>query len=462
MARVVVWTCVLVFFAQFFSCTCREKGTCEKDSHCEGAQVCFEGKCITMKEREEILEKREEEAKPKICRDEDGDGVRAGDGCPEGELIDCNDDDPNIAPGKTEVCDAVDNNCDGRINEGSKGCVQTLFGGATWGNQKEHRLVNPTSVLYHKDGYVLVTDNHHLWKVHLDGAVELLAGSHLSHFQNGSGAEVRFSYPQGLAWAPDGNVYVSDMKNNCIRKVTLTGTATSIAGFCSTLTKYTNQFADGQGESARFYGVADTAVAADGTLFVIDRINSRIRKVTTDGTVTTIAGVGPVEVEEGTGQIGFLDGPAHEARFNDPQSILVDSKGFVYVSESFNCRIRLINPKKGETGEVTTLCGESDTNLGIGGFQDGAGKQAKFSFPHGMIWDQKGNIIIADTGNAVIRRVTRSGAVRTMYGKAGEDKCIDGPIDQARFQTPMDLALGPDGSLFVVDTACGRLRWIVP
>jgi glucose/arabinose dehydrogenase len=231
---------------------------------------------------------------------------------------------------------------------------------------------------------------------------------------------------------------------------------------CSTLTKYTGQFADGQGESARFYGLADVAVTPDGSLIAIDRINSRIRKVTPDGTVTTIAGVGPVEIEEGTGQIGFLDGPAHEARFNDPQSVLVDSKGIIYVSESFNCRIRRINPKKGEHGDVSTLCGESDTNLGVGGFQDGTGKGAKFSYPHGMIWDEKGNILIADTGNAVIRRVTKGGAVRTLYGKPGEDKCVDGPIDAARFQTPMDLALGPNGSLFVVDTAANRLRWIVP
>jgi streptogramin lyase len=167
-------------------------------------------------------------------------------------------------------------------------------------------------------------------------------------------------------------------------------------------------------------------------------------------------------VEEGTGQIGFLDGPAQEARFNDPQSVLVDYQGNIYLSESFNCRIRRINPKKGEHGEVSTLCGESDTNLGIGGFVDGVGQRAKFSFPHGMIWDEQGNILIADTGNAVIRRVTKSGAVRTLFGKAGEDKYVDGPIGAARFKTPMDLALGPNGSLFVVDTAANRLRWIVP
>jgi DNA-binding beta-propeller fold protein YncE len=348
------------------------------------------------------------------------------------------------------------------VNEGMKGCVQTLFGGATWGNQAEHRLDKPRSVLYDPAGFVLVTDSHHLWKVHLDGAVELLAGSHLSHATDGSGDAARFSYPNGMARAPDGGIYVADCKNNCIRKVSPMGEVTTVAGFCSTLTKYTNQFSDGTGETARFYCPTDVALTPDGTLVVVDRTNARIRRVTVDGTVTTIAGVGPVEVEEGEGQIGFLDGKANEARFNDPQSVLVDKQGIIYVAESFNCKIRRINTKKGEHGEVSTWLGESDTLLGVGGYVDGAGKKVKFSYPHGMIFTPNGDILIADTGNSAIRKITRSGRVSTLYGKPGPEKYIDGPIDQASFMTPMDLALGPDGSLFVVDTAANRLRWIVP
>jgi hypothetical protein len=425
-----------------------------------------------MKERKKILEDRKEAERPKVCRDSDGDGVRAGRDCPKGELLDCNDDDSGVAPGKPEVCDSLDNDCDGMVNEGIKSCVQTLFGGANWGNQAQHRLEHPRAILYDPAGFVLVTDAHHLWKVQLDGAVELLAGSHMSNFADGAGDAARFSYPTGMVKGSDGTVYVADCKNNCIRAVSPTGTVSSVAGFCSNLTKYTNQFSDGMGQSARFYCPTDLDFAPDGALIVVDKENARIRRVTLGGEVTTVAGVGPVEVEEGEGQIGFLDGPAHEARFNDPQSVLVDKKGLIYIAESFNCRIRVINTKKGEHGDVATLAGESDTLLGVGGHVDAAGAKAKFNFPHGMVWDAQGNMLVTDTGNSVIRKVTRSGRVSTVYGKSGEDKYVDGPIAEARFRAPMDIAVGPNGSIFVVDAASeflkdddpdrGRVRWIVP
>ena len=151
-----------------------------------------------------------------------------------------------------------------------------------------------------------------------------------------------------------------------------------------------------------------------------------------------------------------------EARFNDPQAVLVDSAGIIYVSESFNCRIRRIDPAKGEHGEVTTLAGDSDTLLGSGGFSDGKGQRAKFSYPHGIAFDSKGNLLVADTGNSVIRMVTKAGSVSTVCGKPGENKYVEGSIKQVRFKTPADVAPGPDGSIFVVDTEVGRLRWIIP
>jgi len=436
-------------------CSSREAGTCEKDSHCTGAEVCFEGKCLTMKDRKAIEEKRAEDAKPKICEDKDGDGARAGNGCPAGEPLDCNDADKEQAPGRIEVCDAVDNDCDGMNNEGLRGCVQTLLGGP-------QRKLEAHSVLFDPAGFVLLTDNHRVWKVRLDGAAEVLAGHELSNFADGRGGEARFSYPRGLARLPDGSVLVADCKNNCVRKVSPAGEVSTLAGHCSPATKETGQFADGGPSAARFYCPSDLAVAPDGGVIVVDQGNARIRRIDPGGQVTTLAGVGPADVQDDAGQDGFLDGPALQARFNDPQSVLVDAKGVIYVAESFNCRIRRLDPSKGEKAEVTTLAGESDTWLGLGGFQDGAGKGAKFSYPHGMAWDAAGNLLVADTGNSAIRLVTPAGKVRTLYGKPTEGKLqsVDGPIPQARFEAISDVAPGPDGSLFVVDA--GRLRWIVP
>jgi DNA-binding beta-propeller fold protein YncE len=289
-----------------------------------------------------------------------------------------------------------------------------------------------------------------------------LAGSNLSHFADARGEAARFSYPGGINRLPDGSLAVADCKNNCVRRVGADGTVSTLAGQCSFLTKNAGQFADGPVGSALFYCPSDVFPAPDGSLVVVDQGNARIRRVA-GGQVTTLAGVGPVEVREGEGQIGFLDGPAEEARFNDPQAVLVDGKGVIYISESFNCRIRKLEPAKGKAGEVSTLAGESsDTNFGIGGWIDGPGKTAKLNYPHGMAFDEKGNFIVADAGNAVIRLVTPAGQVRTLYGKPGELKFNDGPIDQATFQAPVDVAPGPNGSLFVIDGAANRLRWIVP
>jgi DNA-binding beta-propeller fold protein YncE len=440
----------------------RKEGTCDKDSQCPGANVCFEDKCVGIKERAQLLNQRQEAERPKVCEDKDGDGFFAGDGCPAGTPLDCDDTNKDIAPGKPELCDDVDNNCDGRNNEGLTGCVGTLFGIATAGTAAAALLDGPRSIFYDPAGFVLVTDNHRLWKITLDGKAEVLAGNPIANYADGPGPEARFSFPEGLTKLPDGNMVVADCKNNCLRKVSPAGTVSTLAGLCSGLTKNTNQYADGSLENARFYCPSDVALAPDGSLIVVDQGNARIRRISPNNRVTTIAGVGPVEVEEGVGQIGFLDGPALKARFNQPQAVLVDKKGIIYISESFNCRIRRLDLTKGENGTVTTLAGTSDTQLGVGGFADGPGARAKFSFPHGIAFDKSGNIIVADSGNGVLRLVTPQGMVRTLYGSPTEAKAIDGPLGKARFLSPMDVAAGPNGSLFVVDTAANRVRLIVP
>ncbi len=184
MRRMAKWL-VLAVALGLLGCESRQPGTCEKDSHCEGVQICFEKKCMTVKQRDEILEQRREVAKPKVCQDKDGDGVRAGNGCPPSETHDCNDESPEMAPGREEICDEIDNDCDGMINEGLKGCVQTIFGGAAWGNQEKNRLDAPRGIIFDPAGFIVVSDNHHLWRVYLDGRAELLAGSVVSHAQDG-------------------------------------------------------------------------------------------------------------------------------------------------------------------------------------------------------------------------------------------------------------------------------------
>ena len=168
--------------------------------------------------------------------------------------------------------------------------------------------------------------------------VTTLAGRGSIGFSNGTHTEAVFNSPYGVAVAFDGAVYVADAGNNRIRRVTPTGTVTTLAGSIAGNN-------DGTGGAARFNNPRGVAVAPDGTIYVADTGNSRIRKVTPTGTVTTIAG----------STSGFADGTGAAAQFNAPRGIAVTSDGRIYVADTGNQRIRRVTP----TGTVTTIAGST-------------------------------------------------------------------------------------------------------
>jgi sugar lactone lactonase YvrE len=172
------------------------------------------------------------------------------------------------------------------------------------------------------------------------GNVTTLAGS-TAGFADGPAATAQFNFPNGVAVAPNGTVYVADRFNNRIRATNpATGEVTTLAG------NGTQGFADGPGNTAQFNDPTGVAVAPNGTVYVADVINNRIRAINpTTGQVTTLAG---------NGTVGFADGPGNTAQFNDPTGVAVAAGGTVYVADLSNHRIRAINPT---TGQVTTLAG---------------------------------------------------------------------------------------------------------
>ncbi len=164
------------------------------------------------------------------------------------------------------------------------------------------------------------------------------------------------------------------------------GTVTTFAGGSS-------GSADGTGADARFYYPSGVAVDGDGNLYVTDRYNYTIRKITPAGVVTTLAG--------SAGNSGSADGTGADARFNYPAGVAVDGDGNLYVADSSNLTIRKITP----AGVVTTLAGAAKEI----GFVDGIGRAGLFNYPEGVAVDGDGNVYVADASNHAIRKVTPAG-----------------------------------------------------
>ena len=267
---------------------------------------------------------------------------------------------------------------------------------------------------------------------------------------DGDAGEALFNQPTGMApsfSAADGtsvSLVVTDTANGTLRRITLAnGKVTTLAG-SSTLRG--NQ--DGAGAAARFSNPLGVARAADGTYYVADSANHTIRKVTTDGTVSTFAG--------SPGNAGTADGVGSVARFNNPTGIAVDASGTVYVADTTNNLIRKITP----AGEVTTLAGLA----GVAGAQDGTGNQALFNGPTGLASAVFG-VFVADTGNSTIRLVSEKGAVSTFAGVAGVGGLLDTAtgINYRKVLFNQPRALIWDGMatiLFVADTGNAAIRAI--
>ncbi len=258
---------------------------------------------------------------------------------------------------------------------------------------------------------------------------------------DGTGNAARFNGPCDLAADGAGNLFVADTNNNAIRKVTSAGVVTTIAGLAG-VTGST----DGTGTAARFNSPAGITLDGAGNLFVADTYNHTIRKVTPAGVVTTVAG------QAGTG--GGADGTGSAAAFNYPSDVAADGSGNLYVADTNNHAIRMIT----SAGVVSTVAG----SLGTAGSANGAGGAARFSSPEGVTVDGSGNLYVADTDNQTIRKITPAGVVSTVAGLAGTSGSADGVGANARFQYPADLAVDGAGNLYVADTDNHALRKVTP
>lgn len=272
-------------------------------------------------------------------------------------------------------------------------------------------------------------------KISPAGELTTLAGSATCGTADGKGTAATFDFPAAITVDTSANVYV--VGGATIRKITPDGTVTTLAGVSR---EY--GIIDGDAKTARFGGMTGIAVDAAGNIYVADASNagSAIRKLTPDGTVSTLAG----------GHYGAADGIGTTASFSALAGMTIDRHGNLFVADKGNHTIRKIT----QAGEVTTLAGKA-SQLGTqtgwisGQTADGTGPAATF------------NLLVADTSNRTIRKVSASGVVTTLAGTAGHGSFLDegdGTGAAATFAQPSAIVVGADGTAYIADAVRQAIR----
>ncbi len=324
--------------------------------------------------------------------------------------------------------------------------VTTLAGWPDWSGSADGLVSNarfsyPGGVRIDAVGTAYVTDarNNTIRKITPDGTVTTIAGlAGFTGTADGTGSAARFNGPGGVAVDSSGNLFVVDSESYTVRKITPAGVVTTFAGKAGIAGT-----ADGTGTGATFGGLQNIAIDTAGNLYVADGGGNTIRKITPAAVVTTFAGLG--------GTSGNTNGTGTAARFNNPSGLAVDTAGNVYVADNNNNSIRKITP----AGVVTTLAGRNSTS-GFG-FVDGDGTSARFDSPASVAVDSVGNVYVADSYNCAIRKITPGGTVSTIAGN-GDAFNTDGPLSSATFYYPADLAVDPAGNLLVADAYNNTIR----
>jgi sugar lactone lactonase YvrE len=360
--------------------------------------------------------------------------------------------------------------------------------GNTGGAIEQARFSDPRAMAVDGNGNVYVADNYSIRKITPDGVVSTLAGSGQRGSADGTGSQASFDYDLKLAVDAAGNVYVADYENKTIRKVTPQGVVTTLAGVVGarsvidgtggdayfhsprgivvapdgniyvhdvgTLRQVTpqgvvttvlgsrddNRAVDGTGADVRLTSYAQAmAVDADGNIFMLEP--GVVRKVTPDGEVTTIAGAANIH--------DHVDGTGTAARFTNSKGMTIDADGNLYVVDGDHT-IRKVTPG----GVVTTLAGQAGTT----GANNGTGSAATFNFPEGIVAKANGDLLVGDSNNAAIRKVTPAGVVSTYAGSPGSWGAADGIGAAAQFRGPYGIAANATGLMYVADTYNHGLR----
>jgi uncharacterized protein (TIGR03437 family) len=341
---------------------------------------------------------------------------------------------------------------------GQSGIITTVAGNGAQtssgdGGPATSASLAPWGVAVDASGSLFIADpfNNRIRKVSASGIITTVAGNGTQGFSGDGGPAISafLNNPEGVAVDASGNLFIADSGNSRIRKVSASGIITTVAGNGS------GSFASHPGDGGPATSVPlspfGVAVDASGNLFIADSGNGRIRKVSASGIITTVAG-------GGNGSFSGDGGPATSASLQGPFGVTVDASANLFIADSLNNRIRKVSA----SGIITTVAGSGSVDVFTpqagwsrnGGFSGDGGPatSALLNNPMGVAVDASGNLFIADSFNNRIRKVSASGIITTVAGNGTEGFSGDaGPATLASLANPFGVAVNASGNLFIAD-----------
>ncbi|MGW0335302.1 NHL domain-containing protein [Streptomyces sp. NPDC003011] len=309
------------------------------------------------------------------------------------------------------------------------------------------QLNGPYGVAVDSAGTVYFSDysNHRVRKIATDGKISTVAGTGVAGFSgdNGPALSAQLNCPRAVAVDSAGAVYITDASNHRIRKITTDGKISTVVG-----TGAAGFGGDGgPATAARLNLPLGVAVDSAGVLYVAEYSNHRVRKIATDGKISTVAG---------TGAAGFSgdNGPAASAQLNGPHEVEVDAAGDLYIADASNHRIRKVTAD----GKISTVAGTGAAGFGGDG---GPAISAQLNIPVGVVADSSGTLYIADHSNHRVRKIAADGKISTVAGTGAAGFGGDGgPAASAQLRNPFGLAVDCVDALYIADHVNHRVRKI--
>ncbi len=305
----------------------------------------------------------------------------------------------------------------------------------------------PTGMAIDKKGDIYLSDqkNNRIRKINSYGVLTTAAGYGSGGMtgDGGPATAAKVNNPQGITVDQYGNIYFADASNHRIRKIDTAGLITTVAG--NGIGGYSGD--DTSALMAQLYQPTGVTIDKDGNMFIADCLNHRIRKVNTAGIISTVAGTG-VAARFGDGSA------ATSAQLNRPNDVAVGTDGSLYIADAFNNAIRKVDPN----GIITTVAGSDNGVAGFGG-DNGVAGQSKVSRPLSVATDKKGNVFFADRNNNRVRKINSTGIVSTVAGNgAGNSYGDGGPALDAGVVTPTSVAVDEAGNLYIGES--NKVRYV--